>query len=160
MIEVMKIVNTHGVRGDLKAIYYADSPDFFEEVTTLYDKNGKDYKISNVREHKGAILFNVEGIDDMTTAERLKNTSLYARREDFPPLPEGEYYLTDLIGLTVVSDGEEIGSVSDIIEKAQNLIVVKKNDGTEALVPQCDAFVKKVSLDEGKIYIEAVEGLL
>lgn len=160
MIEVMRIVNTHGVRGEVKAIYYADSPEFFDEVNILYDSDGEEYKISNVHEHKGALLLNIDGINDMTEAERLKGTTLYARREDFPSLPEGKYYLTDVIGLKAVSGGKEIGEVVDIIEKAQSLIVIKKTDGNEALVPQCDAFIKKVALDEGKIYIDAIEGLL
>lgn len=160
MIEVMKIVNTHGVRGEVKAIYFADSPEFFEEVNVLFDKKGNEYKVSNIREHKGAILLNIDGVNDMTAAERLKGISLYARREDFPALPEGEYYLTDLIGLKAEADGAEIGEVTDIIEKAQNLIVIKKADGSEALIPQCDAFIEKVALEEGKIYINTIEGLL
>lgn len=160
MIEVMKIVNTHGVRGEVKAIYYADSPEFFEKVSLLFDEKGREYKISGIREHKGALLLNIEGVSDMTEAEKLKGRSLYARREDFPPLPEGEYYLTDLIGLKAVAEGKEIGEAVDIIEKAQNLLVIKKPDGKEALVPLCDAFIKKAALDEGKIYINAIEGLL
>lgn len=160
LTEVLKIVNTHGVHGELKAIYYADSPEFFEKVSPLYDKNGREYKIGSLREHKGALLFKIEGINDMTEAEKLKGLSLFARREDFPPLPEGEYYLMDLIGLKAVSDGEEIGEVADIIEKAQNLLVIRTLDGRECLVPQCDAFVKKVDLDNGTIEIDVIEGLI
>ena len=160
MIEVMKIVNTHGVKGDLKAIYYADSPDFFDAVPRLYDKNDKEYTVGNVREHKGALLIHIEGIDDMTAAEGLKGISLYAKREDFPPLPEGEHYLTDIIGLTAFADGEKIGVVSDIIEKAQNILVIKNDDGKEFLIPQCDAFVKEVDVAGGRIIIETIEGLI
>lgn len=158
--EVIKIVNTHGVRGEVKAVYYANSPEFFEKVSTLFDDKGQKYKILKIREHKGALLLTLEGIEDMNAAERLKGVSLYARREDFPPLDEGEYYLADLIGLEVFSDGERVGGVEDIIEKAQNLLVIRKEDGTKALVPQCDAFVKKVDLDKGIIYIDVIEGLL
>ena len=160
MIEVLKIVNTHGVKGELKALYYANSPKFFEEVSPLYDKNGNEYRITSLREHKGALLFKTKGIDDMTAAERLKGISLFARREDFPPLPEGEYYLTDLIGLKAVSDGEEIGEVTDITEKAQNLLVIRGKDGREILVPQCDAFIRRVDLENGTIEINVIEGLL
>lgn len=161
MIEVMKIINTHGVKGEMKAIHYADSPLFFKKVKNLYDKKENVFHITNVREGKNSLLITVEGIEDMTAAERMKNVSLYAKREDFPPLPKGEYYLIDLIGLNAVTiDGEEIGEVVDIQEKsAQNLIVIKKDD-KEILVPKCDAFVDRVDLDEKKIYITPIEGLI
>lgn len=161
MIEVMKITNTHGVKGEMKAQHYADSPLFFKKVRTLYDKSENAYTITSVREGKGCILVTIEGIDDMNGAEGMKNVSLFAKREDFPPLPKGEYYLIDLIGLTAETvDGEEIGIVCDIIEKtAQNLLVVKQ-DEREILIPKCDAFVDRVDLDEKKIYITPIEGLI
>ncbi len=161
MIEVMKIVNTHGVKGELKAMYYADSPMFFKKVKTLYDKKENPYVITGVREGKNALLVTIEGVEDMTSAEKLKNLSLYAKREDFPPLPKGEYYLIDLIGITAVTvDGEEIGDVVNVLEQtAQNLLVIKKDD-KEILIPKCDAFIDRVDLDEKKIYIIPIEGLI
>lgn len=161
MIEVMKIVNTHGVKGEMKAMYYADSPSFFKKVPFLYDKKENKYHITSVKEHKGALLVAIEGVEDMDKAEMMKNTSLYAKREDFPPLPKGEYYLVDLVGLMAQTvDGEEIGEVTDIIEKAaQNLLVINK-DGREVLIPNCDAFVDRVDLQEKKIFITPIEGLI
>lgn len=161
MIEVMKIVNTHGVKGEVKALYYADSPAFFKKVPYLYDKKDNKFHITSVKEHKGALLVTLEGVEDMSAAERLKNVSLYAKREDFPALPNGEYYLIDLIGLTAETvDGECIGEVVDVLEKAaQNLLVIKKGE-KEILIPKCDAFVDRVSLDEKKIYITPIEGLI
>ena len=161
MIEIMKIINTHGVRGEMKALHFADSPLFFKKVKTLYDKKENAYTINSVREGKGCILVTIEGIEDMNAAERMKNVYLFAKREDFPPLPKGEYYLIDLIGLTAETvDGEYIGEVADILEKAaQNLIVVKNGD-KEILIPKCDAFVDRVDLEAKKIYITPIEGLI
>ena len=161
MIEVMTIVNTHGVKGEMKALYYADSPAFFKKVPYLYDKKDNKFHITGVKEHKGALLITIEGVEDMSEAERLKNVSLYAKREDFPALPKGEYYLIDLIGLTAETvDGECIGEVVDVLEKAaQNLLVIK-NGEKEILIPKCDAFVDRVSLEEKKIYITPIEGLI
>lgn len=161
MIEVMKIINTHGVKGEVKALYYADSPIFFKKVTHLYDKKENQYHITGVKEHKGALLVTIAGVEDMNEAEKLKNVSLFAKREDFPPLPKGEYYLIDLIGLMAVTvDGEEIGEVTDVQEKAaQNLLVIKKGN-KEILIPKCDAFVDGIDLDTKKIYITPIEGLL
>ena len=161
MIEVMKIINTHGVKGEMKALHYADSPLFFKKVKTLYDKKENAYTIKSVREGKNCILVTIEQIEDMTGAERMKNVSLFAKREDFPPLGKGEYYLIDLIGLTAETvSGEEIGVVEDILEKAaQNLLVIKKGE-KEILIPKCDAFVDRVDLEEKKIYITPIEGLI
>ncbi len=161
MIEVMKLTNTHGVKGEMKALYYADSPLFFKTVNTLYDKKENEYKILSVREGKNSLLVTIEGIVDMTSAERLKNLSLFAKREDFPPLKKGEYYLIDLIGMSAVTDkGEEIGEVVDILEKAAQDLLVIKNGDREILIPKCDAFVKEVDCDEKKIYITPIEGLI
>ncbi|MBQ7876559.1 MAG: 16S rRNA processing protein RimM [Clostridia bacterium] len=161
MIEMMKIINTHGVKGEMKAVHYADSLAFFKKVEYLYDKKENKFHITNVREGKNCVLVTIEGIEDMNSAERMKNVYLYAKREDFPPLPKGEYYLIDLIGLTAETvDGEEIGEVVDIQEKAaQNLIAIKNGD-KEILIPKCDAFVDRVDLDEKKIYITPIEGLI
>lgn len=161
MIEVMKIINTHGVKGEMKAMHYADSPLFFKKVKTLYDKKENPFTITAVREGKGCILVTIEGICDMSGAEKMKNVSLFAKREDFPPLPKGEYYLIDLIDLKAETvDGEEIGIVSDVLEKAaQNLLVIK-NGEKEILIPKCDAFVDRVDLEEKKIYITPIEGLI
>ncbi len=161
MIEVMKIINTHGVKGEMKALFYADSPLFFKKVKTLYDKKGNPFTITGIRDGKNCLLVTIEGIQDMNGAERMKNVSLFAKREDFPPLPKGEYYLIDLIGLEAETvDGEKIGEVVDVLEKAaQNLLVIKNGD-KEILIPKCDAFVDRVDLDEKKIYITPIEGLI
>ena len=161
MIEVMKITNTHGVKGEMKAQYYAESMTFFKKVKTLYDKKGNPYTITGIREGKGCALVTMEEISDMNGAEGMKNVSLFAKREDFPPLPKGEYYLIDLIGLNAETvNGEEIGEVVNIIESAaQNLLVIK-NGEKEILVPKCDAFVDRVDLEEKKIYITPIEGLI
>lgn len=161
MIEMMKITNTHGVKGEMKAIHYADSLNFFKKVPYLYDKKENKFHITNVREGKNCVLVTIEGIEDMNAAERMKNVYLYAKREDFPPLPAGEYYLIDLIGLTAETvDGEVIGEVRDILEQtAQNLLVIKRGD-EEVLIPKCDAFVDRVDLEEKKIYIKPIEGLI
>lgn len=161
MIEMMKIINTHGVKGEMKAVHYADSLTFFKKVPYLYDKKENKFHVTNVRDGKNCVLVTIEGVEDMNAAERMKNVYLYAKREDFPPLAKGEYYLIDLIGLTAETvDGEEIGEVVDIQEKAaQNLIVIKNGD-KEILIPKCDAFVDRVDLDEKKIYITPIEGLI
>ena len=88
MIYVMQIVNTHGIRGEVKALHFTDGEAFFKKVKTVYKKDGTPVKILSWRFQKGAVLLKLEGVDDVNTAERLKFTELYAKEEDLPKLFE------------------------------------------------------------------------
>ena len=162
MIYVMQIVNTHGIRGEVKALHYTDGEIFFKKVKTVYKKDDTPVKILSYRFQKGAVLLKLQGVDDVETAEKLKFTELYAKEEDLPRLPKGEYYFFQLKGLTaILPDGEELGEVTDVIENnASNLLEIKKKDGEKVLIPNIPVFVEKVELDEGKIYITPIEGLI
>ncbi len=162
MIYVMQIVNTHGVRGEVKALHFTDGEMFFKKVKTVYKEDGTPVKINSWRFQKGAVLLNLESVDTMELAEKLKFTKLYAKKEDLPKLPKGEYYFFELIGLKVMlPDEEELGEVTDVIENnASNLLEIKKTDGEKVLVPNIPVFVSKVDTDDGKIIITPIEGLI
>ena len=163
MIHVLKIVNTHGVRGNVKAIHYTDGEDFFESVSTLYNKDGsRKFEIEGWQFHKGSVLLKLEGVEDMNAAELLRGIDLYVREEDLPELPEGRYYYFQLVGLSaVLPDGSTLGKVSDVIESAgREILEITKTNGKKCLVPKCDAFVKEISLDRGEILITPIEGLI
>ena len=162
MIYVLQIVNTHGIRGEVKALHFTDGESFFKKVKTVYKKDGTSVKILSHRFQKGAVLLKLEGVDDVDSAEKLKFTELFAKEEDLPKLPKGEFYFFELIGLMgVLPDGEEFGKVTDVIENnASNLLEITKNDGEKVLIPNIPVFLSKVSLEEGKIYITPIEGLI
>ncbi|MCH5187600.1 MAG: 16S rRNA processing protein RimM [Oscillospiraceae bacterium] len=163
LIYVIKIVNTHGTRGEVKALHYTDGEDFFGAVDTLYSADGsRAYKIDGWKFHKGAVLIKLRGIDDMTAAELLKGEELYAREEDLPPLPEGRYYFFQLTGLkAVLPDGSVLGTVTDVSDGAGGeMLTITREDGKKCLIPKCDAFVKEVSLERDEIYITPIEGLI
>ena len=163
MIHVLKIVNTHGVRGDVKALHYTDGEEFFESVSTLYSKDGsRKFEIEDWRFHKGSVLLKLKGVEDMNAAELLRNVDLYVREEDLPELPEGRYYYFQLVGLNaVLPDGSTLGKVSDVIESAgREILEITKPGGKKCLIPKCDAFVKDISLEKGEILITPIEGLI
>lgn len=162
MIYVMQIVNTHGVRGEVKALHYTDGEAFFKKVKTVYKEDGTPVKIKTWRFQKGAVLLNLDGVDTMEIAEKMKFTKLYAKEEDLPKLPDGEYYFFQLIGLkALLENGEELGTVTDIIENnSSNLLEIKKTDGEKVLIPNIPVFVSEVNLGEGKIVITPIEGLI
>lgn len=162
MIYVMQIVNTHGIRGEVKALHFTDGEAFFKKVKTVYKKDNTPVKILSWRFQKGAVLLKLEGVDDVNSAEKLKFTQLYAREEDLPKLPEGEYYFFELMGLTgVLPDGTRFGKVTNVIENnAANLLEFTKDNGEKVLIPKLPVFVDKVDLSEKLIYITPIDGLV
>lgn len=162
MIYVMQIVNTHGVRGEVKALHYTDGESFFKKVKIVYKEDGTPIKILSWRFQKGSVLMTLEGVDTMELAEKMRFTKLYAKEEDLPKLPKGEYYFFELIGLKVIlPDGEELGEVTDVIENnASNLLEIKKADGEKVLIPNIPVFVGEVNTDAGTILITPIEGLI
>ncbi len=163
MINVLKIVNTHGTRGDVKAIHFTDGEGFFEAVDTLYSKNAlQKYEIDSWKFHKGAVLLKLKGIDDMTAAERLKGTELYVYEEQLPSLPEGRFYFFQLMNLkAVLMDGKLLGTVTDVNDgPGGELLEISGTKGGKCYVPKSDALVREISLERGEIVITPIEGLL
>ena len=100
-------------------------------------------------------------IDTMESAEKLKMRDIYVKRDEIPPLPEGRYYISDIIGLSVKSDsGEELGEVSDVFSTGSNDVYSVKKDGKELLIPVIDEVVKKIDLDNKEIIITPIKGLI
>jgi len=162
MVFVLKIVNTHGVRGEVKALHYTDGEVFFKKVKMLYTKEGTPVKILSWRFQKGAILLKLDGVETVEAAEKLRNVELYAKKDDLPKLKENEFYFFELIGLTAILPDETIlGKVTDVIENnASNLLEITKENGKKVLVPNIPVFVSKTDIKEGKIYITPIEGLI
>ena len=162
MIYVMQIVNTHGIRGEVKALHYTDGETFFKKVKTVYKEDNTPVKILSWRFQKGAVLLKLDGVEDVDTAEKLKFTKLFAKEQDLPKLAEGEYYFFQLKGLTaVLPDESELGKVTDVIENnASNLLEITKTDGEKVLVHNIPVFVSSVDLKNEKIHITPIEGLI
>lgn len=158
----MQIVNTHGVRGEVKALHYTDGDTFFKKVKTVYKEDNTPVKILSWKFHKGSVILKLDGVDELNDAEKLKFTKLYAREEDLPKLPKGEYYFFELIGLTaILPDGEELGKVTDVIENnASNLLQITKTGGEKVLIPNIPVFVSDVKIKDGTIHITPIEGLI
>ena len=162
MIYVIQIVNTHGIRGEVKALHYTDGEAFFKNVKTVYKEDNTPVEILSYRFVKGSVLLRLSGVSTPEQAQKMKFTRLYAREEDLPPLPEGEFYFFRLIGMTgILNDGEILGTVTDVVENiAANLLEFTKENGKKVLIPNIGAFVKKIDPNEKKIYITPVEGLI
>ncbi len=161
-LECGKIINTHGVRGTVKLESYCDTPQILADLGTLWRKVGGEYRPIRVLRtsiFKQFVLADLEGIDNVDAAIPLKNTIVYAAREDLDP-GDG-YFIVDLIGLPVFDreTGTEYGKVTDVINRgAQDIYVVDTPNG-ERMIPVVDEFVAEIDPDAG-IYVTPIPGML
>lgn len=163
-IEAGKIINTHGIGGDVVVESYCDSPEVLQALPSLFLKNKEEYVKLTVKKasfFKGRVLFHFAGYDRIEDAIPLKNKMIYALREDFE-LEEGEHFIVDLIGLSVydVENGTVYGKLTDVLNYgASDIYEIVKPDGTKAYIPVVDEFVKNVDLEKG-IAVSVIEGLI
>lgn len=162
-IDTGKIVNTHGLRGDVKLEIWSDEPEIFFEIENLYlDAEGKQIlTIENIRTQKNMFLVKFEGIDTVEQAEKLRNKIVYIHRDDIP-LEEGEYLVQDLLGSTVVdADSEkEYGKLIDITYNgASDIYHIKFADGKVQLCPAIDEVLVETDVEAKLIKIRPLKGL-
>ena len=164
-LEIGQIVNTFGIKGEVKVVPFTDDISRFDELKKVYIKNKnqeKQYKIENVKYHKNIVLIKFSGIDKIEDAEMLKNKYLEIDREDAIPLEEGTYFIADLIGLEVYTDdGKLLGKVDDIYNTgSKDIYVVKDELGKQVLLPGIDEVIKNVDLENSKIIVHLIPGLI
>ena len=162
-LECAKIINTHGVRGDVKLESLCDSPEVLaslERVFVLESGKYREIEVTHASVFKQFVLAKLDGVDDMDAAAALKGTMLYASRDDFE-LGEGDYFIADLLGLPVIDnkDGKVYGKISDVINRGASDIYVISTPTGERMMPVVDEFVKRVDTESG-VYVEVIPGLL
>lgn len=156
-IEAGRIVNTHGVAGEVKIEVWVNSPAFLKACGRVY-LGDMALKIESAREHKGFLLAKLEGVEDLNAAMALKGRELSIARTD-APLPPGGFFLGDLIGARVVDEeGREIGKLTEILERPASDIYVVQGE-REHLIPAVEEFVRSVDADEGIVTVRLIEGM-
>ncbi|MBC1420982.1 ribosome maturation factor RimM [Listeria seeligeri] len=168
MYNVGKIVNTHGLIGEIRVIATTDFADErFQVGNTVYlfEKNSmKPEKliIRSHRKHKNFDLLMFEGFTGIHQVERMKEGTLKITEKQLTDLEENEYYFHEIIGCAVVTtDGEELGEIMEILTPGANDVwVVKGKDKKEKLIPYIADVVKEINISDKKITIEVMEGLL
>jgi len=158
LLEAGKIVNTHGVRGDIKIDPWCDSPDVFCSLKKIYI-DGVGIKLRSARVHGHLVIASLEGIATIDDAIRLKNKVVFAERDELP-VPEGHNFVQDLIGLDAVDDatGEILGKISDILPLPSGNIYEIKGERT-ILIPAVPDFVVETNIDAGFIRFHLIEGM-
>lgn len=157
-LETGEIVNTHGIRGEVKLLPWSDSPAFLLDFKTLY-VNGQGMTVEAARVHKTTLLVKFAGVNTVEEAMKLKGKRVSIARKD-AKLPKGSFFLADLIGLTVKDEnGQTIGAVKEVLTPSvQNVYVIETTTG-EKLVPAVPEFIKKVDIEGGEMLVSLIEGM-
>ena len=156
-IEAGRIVNTHGVAGEVKIEVWLDSPQFLKSFKRCFiDK--REVKLLSARVHKGFLIAKLENVEDVNAAMAMKGRTVFIDRAD-ARLPKGAFFLQDIIGASVVDEqGREIGKLTDVMETpASNVYVVKGE--TEHLIPAVPEFVMSTDVENGIITVHLIEGM-
>ena len=158
-IEIGQLNNTHGIKGELKLTLWCDAPETITELTYI-TIGEKEYRIQQSRLQKSAVILSLEGISTLTEAEKLKGKTAFAPRDAFK-LPEGVYFIQDLIGLRVIDadSGRVYGTLSDVSHTGANDVYHVATPAGEALIPAVPPVVKTVDIDGGVVKIAPIEGL-
>ena len=164
-LEIGQIVNTFGIKGQVKVVPFTDDITRFEQLKNVYIVNKKskiEVEIEQVKYHKDMVLVKFKGLDKIEDVEIYKNSYLEIDRKDGKPLEKGEYYIVDLIGLDVISDeGQNLGKVDDIYNTGSNDIYVVKDElGKQLLLPAIKDVIKEVDLNNKKIIVHLIDGLI
>ena len=164
LLQVGVITSTHGVRGEVKVFPTTDDPARFKKLKQVILDDGKqqiDLEIASVKFFKNMVILKFKGIDNINDVEKYRRATLLVTRENAVPLAENEYFIADLIGLLAVSDeGEEIGTITDVLQTGANdVYVVTTPQKEEILVPAIRECILAVDLDARRMQIHLLPGL-
>lgn len=162
MIRIGKIINCHGIKGELTLLPLTTDNRRFKKLKRAFIELPKgeyqEVKVIAAREHKGNVLISVEGVEDRTTAERWKNLYICVAPEDAVK-PKDSYFLHEIIGLEVYEGEEHLGKVTEVLQSSSNDVYVVSGEKTIYL-PALKAVVQNIDLEQGRMEVIIPDGLL
>ena len=164
-LAIGRVTRAHGIRGEISVSVLTDFPERFETTEWIYlgtELEATPYRLEAARWHKQNVLLTLAGVTNRTQAEQLRGQFVQIPVEEATPLPEGSYYLYQLIGLQVITEaGQVLGVVYDILETGANDVYLVKDEaeGAEILIPAIPDVVKSIDLEAGHIIVELIAGL-
>lgn len=163
-ILIGKIVNTHGVKGEVKIYPYTDDIDNLSNIKEFYlDKElSNKFIVENCRPHKNMLIAKLKDVSDVDSALRLKDKDIFINKNSLDKLDEGTYYIFDLIGLDVFDmDENKIGVLQNVEQNGANDIYeVLTLDGKKIYLPAIREVIKKVDIGNKKMYVCIMKGLI
>jgi len=164
-LQVGVISSTHGVRGEVKVFPTTDDVTRFRQLKKVYLDTGREMlplEIQNVKFFKQFAILKFKGIDNINDIEKYRGKSLMIDREDAVDLDEDEYFIADMIGMKVCTeDGSEFGTLKDVMETGANdVYIIDSMEHGEVLIPAIRECILDVDMDEERMTIHLMEGLV
>jgi len=154
-----QVVAPHGVRGDLRIMPLTSNIQLFSDMDYLLLPDGRRLHIEKARPHKNIMLVTVKEVASIEEAEALRGQKVSVYREDMPELPEGRYYVGDLIGLPVLDEeGNSVGTFKDVLQTgSKDVYVIQPPEGRDILVANIPENIRKIDLKNGRIIVRLPE---
>lgn len=167
LVVIGRVMGAHGVRGQLRLLPLTDFPERFHDMKELSLYRGNNLVLRSALTHvgelrsRGQVIVGLEGLKDRNQAEALAGCEIRIEPQERMPLEEGQYWISDLIGLTARTEtGQELGQVSDVMTTgASDLLEITDSQGKTHLVPLVAQFVPHVSLEDREVTIVMMKGL-
>lgn len=164
-LQVGVITQTHGIKGEVKVFPTTDDAARFKKLKEVTMDTGRErlvMEIEGVKFFKQFAILKFKGFDSINDVEKYKNAKLYVTRDKAVKLKKDEYFIADLIGMDVVTeDGEPFGSLKDVMATGANdVYVVECKDKTEVLLPAIRECVREIDMEQGRITVHIMDGLL
>lgn len=165
LLKVGVITTTHGVRGEVKVYPTTDEPERFLELDYVLLDTGRELRkleIKNVKFFKNLVILKFKGVDNINDIEKYKGRDLWIPREEGQELEEDEYYIADLLGMSVVlEDGQEFGTLKDVMETGANdVYIIDSVENGEVLLPAIKECILDVNLEKNVMTIHLMKGLI
>ena len=164
-LEVGQIVNTFGIKGMVKVKPFTDDINRFDKLKKIYIKNNnveKEYEIEEVKYHKNMVIIKLKEIETVEQANLLRNSYIMIKRDEEEPLKKGTYYIVDMIGIDVYTENDEnLGQLEDIFNTGSNdIYVVRTKLGKQILLPAISDVIKEIDLENKKMIVHLISGLI
>jgi 16S rRNA processing protein RimM len=164
LIEIGRIVRSHGLTGRVKAVSYLESPETLHDVSGLFvGRSVQDavfVPLVAVQTGKGFFILQLSGVDDRDAAERLRGFSVWISSEKIVNPPDGEYYWDQIIGLQVLTEEDQIlGRIEAVFPTGSNDVYVCRGGGREILLPAIEEVVRKIDTERGVMVVRLLKGL-
>lgn len=165
LLKVGVITTTHGVRGEVKVYPTTDEPERFLELDYVLLDTGRELRkleIKNVKFFKNLVILKFKGVDNINDIEKYKGRDLWIPRKEGQELEEDEYYIADLLGMSVVlEDGQEFGTLKDVMETGANdVYIIDSAEHGEVLLPAIKECILDVDLEKNVMSIHLMKGLI
>lgn len=161
-IVVGKIVNTHGIRGEIKIYPHTDDIKRFSDLKKIYiGKEKLSVEIENVKYNKNMVLLKLKEFDNINEVIKFKEELVFIDEEHRVELSKDNYFIYQLVDCEVFDmDGKPLGYVKDVLQNSSNDVYIIRDKEKEYLIPAIKEFIKEVNILEKRIIIDPIEGMI